>query len=322
MQSLASHLEKLSWEKEKKKLSARETSASPIIPAAVQSRGTPEAVTPIGRYLVPLSALQGEPKSSICENSFTGEQLSCRVYDYKFFQSKAALFSTGYVKGVHPIREVFATQTRAFVFSNVNYGDLHQYLREKKRLTEVEAAPLFQQIVELVKDSHSRGVALRDIKLKKFIFEDVLRSTLSLHYLDDAQLMDPSGLLADRHGCPAYVSPEMLQPGSYSGRAADLWSLGVILYTLLVGHYPFFDISTQNLFSKVRCGYYQVPEHVSELARSLIGSLLAYDPSSRVPAWAILTHPWFQHALDEDFTAVPTQSSSFLHHKDQTVPDA
>lgn len=146
------------------------------------------------------------------------------------------------------------------------------------------------------------------------------RTALSLHYLDDAQLMDSSGLLADRHGCPAYVCPEMLQPGSYSGQAADLWSLGVILYTLLVGHYPFFDISTQNLFSKVRCGYYQVPEHVSELARSLIGSLLAYEPSSRVPAWAILTHPWFQHAMDENFTPVPTQSSSFLH-KDQTVPD-
>lgn len=134
--------------------------------------------------------------------------------------------------------------------------------------------------------------------------------------------MDASGLLADRHGCPAYVCPEMLQPGSYSGRAADLWSLGVILYTLLVGHYPFFDISTQNLFSKVRGGYYQVPDHVSELARSVIGSLLAYDPSSRVPAWAILTHPWFTLVTEESFTPVLTHSVGHPHYKDQTVPDA
>lgn len=144
------------------------------------------------------------------------------------------------------------------------------------------------------------------------------RTCLSLHYLDDAQLMGPSGLLADRHGCPAYVCPEMLQPGSYSGPSADLWSLGVILYTLLVGHYPFFDSSTQNLFSKVRSGYYQVPDHVSELARSVISSLLSYEPASRVPAWAILEHPWFKHALDENFKA---ENSSFFQLKDQTVPD-
>lgn len=132
--------------------------------------------------------------------------------------------------------------------------------------------------------------------------------------------MDLSGLLADRHGCPAYVCPEMLQPGSYSGPAADLWSLGVILYTLLVGHYPFFDSSTQNLFSKVRSGYYRVPDHVSELGHSLISSMLAYEPSSRLPAWAILQHPWFKHASDESFTAVLSQNSSFMHLKDQTVP--
>lgn len=169
MQSLASHLEKLSWEKEKK-LTTLKNNPSPPSPAT-----TPEAVTPIGQYLVPLSALEGEPKSSICLDSTTAERLSCRVYDYKFFQNKAVLFSTGYVKGVHPIREVLTTQTRAFVFSNLSYGDLHQYLREKKRLTEVEAAPLFRQIVGLVTDAHHGGVALRDIKLKKFVFEDVLR---------------------------------------------------------------------------------------------------------------------------------------------------
>ena len=137
------------------------------------------------------------------------------------------------------------------------------------------------------------------------------RTILSLQHLDDAHQMDPSGQLTDRHGCPAYVSPEMLQPGSYSGRAADLWSLGVILYTLLVGHYPFFDSSPQNLFSKVRSGYYQVPDSVSYLARSLISSLLAYEPEKRVPAEAILEHPWFTQASDQ--VLMPP-------HLDQMVP--
>ena len=309
--SLISVLKKLTWEKEQK-LAAREAKRRPPSPAK-ELKEDSEPVTVIGQYIVPLalSAIEGERRSVLCTDSCTGEQFSCRVYNYRFYQSKAALFSSGYVKGVHPIREVLLSQSRShvFAFSNTNYGYLHQYLRGKKRLSEVEAAPLFRQIVELVRAAHSQKIALRDIKLKKFIFEDDLRTSLSLHYLDDAELMDDSGLLllADYYGCPAYVCPEMLQPAvSYSGKAADLWSLGVILYTLLVGQYPFFHTSIQNLFSKIRSGGYQVPDHVSELARSLISSLLAYDPNHRVPAWAILDHPWFKHAMDGNFTPVPT----------------
>ena len=143
-----------------------------------------------------------------------------------------------------------------------------------------------------------------------------------MQHLDDAQVMPSSGQLADRHGCPAYVSPEMLQSGSYSGHAADLWSLGVILYTLLVGHYPFFDSSPLHLFSKVRSGYYHVPDNVSVLVRSLISSLLAYEPGRRVSAWSVLEHPWFKHTVDVNFTAIPpiASSSSYFHHDDQTVP--
>ena len=138
------------------------------------------------------------------------------------------------------------------------------------------------------------------------------RTRLKLHTLDDAHLQDGTDVLTDRHGCPAYISPEMLQPGSYSGQAADLWSLGIILYTLLVGHYPFFDTNPQNLFSKIRSGYYPMPENISSLAKSVISSLLAYDPSQRVPAAAIIEHPWFRKATDDPPYSPPLA--------DQTVP--
>ena len=139
-------------------------------------------------------------------------------------------------------------------------------------------------------------------------------TTLKLQNLEDAQFLEEGGQLMERHGCPAYVCPEMLQPGSYSGKAADIWSLGVIMYTLLVGHYPFFDTNPQTLFSKIRSGYYHIPDHVSYLARTLIGSLLAYDPHKRVSASAVLEHPWFSRAYDEP---MPLPSPKQL---DQTVP--
>ena len=108
----------------------------------------------------------------------------------------------------------------------------------------------------------------------------------------------------------------MLQPGSYSGKAADMWSLGIILYTLLVGHYPFFDTNPQTLFSKIRSGYYDIPDHISYLARSLISSLLAFEPHRRASPDAVLRHPWFSRTPDESFITPPPS----VLDKDQTVP--
>ena len=73
---------------------------------------------------------------------------------------------------------------------------------------------------------------------------------LCLYHLDDAKLLEPTGQLTDCHGCPAYVCPEMLQPGSYSGKVADIWSLGINIYTLLVGHYPLFDTNPRLIVPK------------------------------------------------------------------------
>ena len=69
-------------------------------------------------------------------------------------------------------------------------------------------------------------------------FVSFFRTELKLESLEDAIVLDDKSqdLLSDKHGCPAYVSPEILMSHSqYSGRAADMWGLGVMLYTMLVG---------------------------------------------------------------------------------------
>ena len=74
--------------------------------------------------------------------------------------------------------------------------------------------------------------------LTELISSAVSRINLKLESLEDAVVLEEMDhdLLSDKHGCPAYVSPEILKRDAiYSGRAADMWGLGVMLYTMLVG---------------------------------------------------------------------------------------
>jgi len=72
-------------------------------------------------------------------------------------------------------KEIILGQTKAYILFPKSYGDLHSYVRQKKRLGESEARTLFRQIVSAICHCHVNGVILRDLKLRKFVFEDVER---------------------------------------------------------------------------------------------------------------------------------------------------
>ena len=110
---------------------------------------------------------------------------------------------------------------------------------------------------------------------------------------------DNNDSLDDNRSCVAYVSPEKIrcQQGgqSYSGRAADMWSTGIMLYTLLVGRYPFHEAKPTAIFRKISCGDYRVPDMVSARAKCLIHSLLRKKPVERLTTEQVLQHPWFSY---------------------------
>lgn len=144
------------------------------------------------------------------------------------------------------------------------------------------------------------------------------RSELRLDGLEDARVLEDESndRLADKHGCPAYVSPEILHSNeTYSGRAADIWSLGVMLYTMLVGRYPFHDSDPSALFGKIRRGQFNIPQMLSVKAKCMIKNLLRRDPSERLAAGDILQHPWVNGKQSHGFMTIMDHKSS-----DQTVP--
>ncbi|ESP02619.1 hypothetical protein LOTGIDRAFT_180174 [Lottia gigantea] len=221
-------------------------------------------------------------------------------------------------KNITNILEIILGETKAYVFFEKHVSDLHSYVRHKKRLREEEAARLFAQIVAAVQQCHENGLILRDLKLRKFVFTDKERTKLKLDSLEDATVLDneDNDLMSDKHGCPAYVSPEILSAiGTYSGKAADCWSLGVMLYTMLIGRYPFHDTQPAALFGKIRRGHFSIPNSLSSRAKCLLKTLLRREPSDRLTAEQILGHPWFRNCANK-FSWRSDKSMS-----DQLVPE-
>ena len=106
-----------------------------------------------------------------------------------------------------------------------------------------------------------------------------------------------------RAGTPEYVAPEVLAQASYDGKAADVWSCGVVLYTLLTGGFPFRDpqeqgmnpvVLLQRLFPRIMAGNYEMPPGLSPECQSLLKAMLNVDAAQRIPASQILQHPWLQ----------------------------
>ncbi|XP_076864682.1 tribbles homolog 1 [Brachyhypopomus gauderio] len=248
----------------------------------------------------------------------TGEELVCKVFDMGQYQEKIRAYGMlPNHRNIAQIKDIVLGERMAYVFWERDYGDMHTFVKSCKRLPEHQAARLFHQVASAVAHCHQAGIVLGDLKLRKFVFSDEKRTHVKLEGLEDCRILPgEDDTVSDTHGCPAYVSPEILSgAGSYSGKQADAWSLGVMLYTMLVGRYPFHDSEPGALFSKIRRGTYCLPEGLSLQVRCLLRSLLRKEPAERLGAADILIHPWFHASLQDPDG--PDQEACLA---EQTVP--
>ncbi|XP_006636051.3 tribbles homolog 1 [Lepisosteus oculatus] len=293
-------------------------STSPASPVSAASPGTPASHQGLSRIcqflLLPVSDREGV-HSALHIN--TGEEFVCKVFSLKHYQEKIRPHTIVPAhKNISQIKDIVLGDQKAYVFFEKDFGDMHTFVKGCKKLNETQASGLFRQIVSAVSHCHQSGVVLGDLKLRKFVFADEKRTHLKLESLEETHVLEgEDDSVSHKHGCPAYVSPEILNATStYSGKQADVWSLGVMLYTLLVGRYPFHDADPSALFSKIRRGQYCIPESVSPKAKCLIRSLLRREPGERLTAAEILIHPWFQSFQDLESPGQESEAG------DQTVP--
>ena len=82
-------------------------------------------------------------------------------------------------------------------------------------------------------------------------------------------------------GTPSYMAPEIVSKKDYNGFATDVWSLGVILYLMLSGMYPFKAATERELYQKINKGYYSMPENIPNDAKRLIARMLSLEAQKR-----------------------------------------
>jgi serine/threonine protein kinase len=173
-------------------------------------------------------------------------------------------------------------------------------IKKRKRLTEPEARYYMMQLLEAVQFMHDNKVIHRDLKLGNFFFAQDMQLKIGDFGLA-ALLMDESERKKTICGTPNYIAPEILFDKGGHSFAVDVWSIGVILYTMLIGRPPFQTKDVKEIYKRIRDNAYEFPEgvEVSPQAINLISSILVGDPSKRPSLKQIMEHNWFKSYIPQ-----------------------
>ena len=108
---------------------------------------------------------------------------------------------------------------------------------------------MFRQIAEAMEYLHSLNICHRDIKLDNILIEN---RTNNIKIIDFGfSVICGNQKLKIFCGTPSYMSPEIVQKRDYEGKPVDMWALGVLLFAMLTGTFPFRGISESDLYYKI-----------------------------------------------------------------------
>lgn len=182
---------------------------------------------------------------------------------------------------------------------------MNELLKRRKRLTEPEVKYYLSQILLSVQYMHKLNVIHRDLKLGNLFLDKQLRVKVG-----DFGLATKLSASDEKRkticGTPNYIAPEVIE-GDKEKRGhsfeVDVWSMGVICYTLLVGKPPYESKDVKSTYQRILRNEYSFPSHIpiSEHARHLISSMLQTRPDQRPSLETIIDHPFFTH----DPTKIP-----------------
>ncbi|XP_048104764.1 ribosomal protein S6 kinase alpha-1 isoform X1 [Alosa alosa] len=208
--------------------------------------------------------------------------------------------------GQHPnvitLKDVYDTGKEVYLVTELmRGGELLDRILKQKFFSEREASSVLHTITKTVEYLHSQGVVHRDLKPSNILYVDESGNPESLRICDFGfakQLRADNGLLMTPCYTANFVAPEVLKRQGYD-EGCDVWSLGVLLYTMIAGFTPFAngpEDSPEDILNRIGNGSFTLTggnwDHVSEAAKDLVSKMLHVDPHQRLTAMQVLKHPW------------------------------
>jgi len=228
--------------------------------------------------------------------------------------------------GQHPniisLRDMFQDQGKVYlVFELMKGGELLDKILRQKFFSEREARAVMEKVTNVVKYLHQNGVVHRDLKPSNILYADDSGNPDTIRICDFGfakQLRADNGMLMTPCYTANYVAPEVLKKQGYDA-ACDVWSLGVLLFTMLAGQTPFAtgpEDSPEDILRRIGKGQYSTEsgnwQSVSPLAKELVHAMLAVDPSKRLTTHQILSHQWMTSRNQPTTNLLTTQDSFTL----------
>ncbi|XP_041941418.1 MAP/microtubule affinity-regulating kinase 3a isoform X3 [Alosa sapidissima] len=195
--------------------------------------------------------------------------------------------------------EVIETEKTLFlVMEYASGGEVFDYLVAHGRMKEKEARAKFRQIVSAVQYCHQKHIVHRDLKAENLLLDADMNIKIADFGFSNEFTMGSK--LDTFCGSPPYAAPELFQGKKYDGPEVDVWSLGVILYTLVSGSLPFDGQNLKELRERVLRGKYRIPFYMSTDCENLLKRFLVLNPVKRGTLEQIMKDRWINAGADED----------------------
>uniref|UniRef100_A0A8C0WS76 non-specific serine/threonine protein kinase n=1 Tax=Castor canadensis TaxID=51338 RepID=A0A8C0WS76_CASCN len=195
--------------------------------------------------------------------------------------------------------EVIETEkTLYLVMEYASGGEVFDYLVAHGRMKEKEARAKFRQIVSAVQYCHQKCIVHRDLKAENLLLDADMN--IKIADFGFSNEFTVGNKLDTFCGSPPYAAPELFQGKKYDGPEVDVWSLGVILYTLVSGSLPFDGQNLKELRERVLRGKYRIPFYMSTDCENLLKKLLVLNPVKRGSLEQIMKDRWMNVGHEEE----------------------
>ncbi|XP_033844368.1 MAP/microtubule affinity-regulating kinase 3a isoform X18 [Periophthalmus magnuspinnatus] len=256
----------------------------------VRTRSSDDPQPPhVGNYRLLKTIGKGNfAKVKLARHILTGREVAIKIIDktqlnpnslQKLFREVRIMKILNHPNIVKLFEVIETERTLYLVMEYASGGEVFDYLVAHGRMKEKEARAKFRQIVSAVQYCHQKHIVHRDLKAENLLLDADMNIKIADFGFSNEFTM--GNKLDTFCGSPPYAAPELFQGKKYDGPEVDVWSLGVILYTLVSGSLPFDGQNLKELRERVLRGKYRIPFYMSTDCENLLKRFLVLNPGKR-----------------------------------------